>query len=276
MAIPLHGLNSILRTEHLDAGHGSKQILSDINISIPSGKLTVLLGPNGSGKSTLLSTLSRLIQPMAGQVLLQGKALSSIPSKSIARTLGLLPQQPIVPEDLTVKELVSRGRFPHQGFLKQWSQQDETAVNHALDITGTKELSDRLVESLSGGQRQRVWIAMVLAQETELVLLDEPTTFLDMRHQVELLEMLVDLVQQHGRTIVCVLHDLNLSLQYADHLIFLKQGKIRHIIPHPTKCSAKIVEEIFETPVTPVFHPETGLPVFLPKANFAAQTASLG
>ncbi|GAA0829880.1 ABC transporter ATP-binding protein [Marinomonas arenicola] len=267
MTVSSHGQAAPLSTLHLDAGHGSKQILKDINLTIPDGKMTVLLGPNGSGKSTLLSTLARLISPMKGQVLLQGNNIAQLPTREVARQLGLLPQHTIVPEDLTVKDLVSRGRFPHQGFLKQWSKQDEAAVDHALAVTGTQELAERPVDSLSGGQRQRVWIAMVLAQETNLILLDEPTTFLDMRHQVELLEMLVDLVQQHGRTIVCVLHDLNLSLQYADHLIFLKEGEIRHTLSHPSHCNSKMVEEVFETQVLAVTHPETGLPIFLPKSQ---------
>ncbi|WP_432463377.1 ABC transporter ATP-binding protein [Agarivorans sp. QJM3NY_33] len=256
---------AILRAEHLDAGHAGHNVLKNLNLKLASGKMTVLLGPNGSGKSTLLASLSRLLPAQRGSVFLQQRNIADIPSKQVARTLGLLPQQPSVPEDLSVKDLVARGRFPHQGLLKQWSEQDQQAVAEAMRLTATTHLAARLVDSLSGGQRQRVWIAMILAQQTELILLDEPTSFLDMRHQVELLELLRDLVKHHGRTIVCVLHDLNLALQYTDHLVFLKQGQILHQLEHPSQCTTAIVEQVFETPLLAVPHPQTGLPIFLSK-----------
>ncbi|WP_144428359.1 ABC transporter ATP-binding protein [Azospirillum thiophilum] len=253
-----------LAVEGLAVGHDGRRVLERADFQIEAGRFTVLLGPNGSGKSTLLAAMARLLPPMAGSVLLDGADIARLPTRAVSRKLGLLPQQPLVPEGLSVFDLVSRGRFPHQGLFRQWSAADEAAVGRAMAVTGVADLAARGVDSLSGGQRQRVWIAMVLAQETPVILLDEPTTFLDMRHQIDILAMLATLVRDHGRTIVCVLHDLNLALQHADRFLFLKGGGIRHRLDHPAACTAAIVGDVFDMPVAGLSHPETGLPVFVP------------
>lgn len=229
--------------------------------------MTVLAGPNGSGKSTLLAVLARLLHPQAGFALLDGRELATVPTKQVAQRLGLLPQNPLTPEGLSVRDLVERGRYPHQGFLRQWSEADERAVNDALAITGTTDFAKRPVESLSGGQRQRVWIAMVLAQETGIVLFDEPTTYLDLHYQVEVMDLLKRLVCEHGRTVVAVLHDLNFALQYADRIAFLKGGQLCHVIEHPSDCTAELIRDVFATEVVSLAHPQTGLPVFMPRAG---------
>ncbi len=207
-----------------------KIIVDDISLAIPQQKMTVLVGANGCGKSTLLSTIARLLQPLGGAAILDGKAIHEQPTKAVARKLGILPQSPLLPEGLTVFELVSRGRFPWQNFMRQWSDEDELAVEEALRLTGTAEFAHIPVESLSGGQRQRCWIAMALAQQTPYILLDEPTTFLDLRYQVEILELLHTLTRQHGRTVVVVLHDLNFAVNYGDSLVFLRQGKVEGVL----------------------------------------------
>jgi len=208
----------------LSAGYGQTLIVDDINLTIPTGKMTVLAGANGSGKSTLLSTIARMLKPLGGCVRLDGQAIHQMPTKAVSRQLGILPQSPLTPEGLTVFELVSRGRYPWQGLMRQWSEADELAVEEALRLTGTAEFAHLPVDSLSGGQRQRCWIAMVLAQQTATILLDEPTTWLDLRYQVDILELLQTLTREHGRTVVTVLHDLNFAVNYADLLVFLKQG----------------------------------------------------
>lgn len=260
---------TLLSVEGVSAGYGKQLILDGISLSIPEATMTMLVGPNGSGKSTLLSVMARLLKPMGGTVNLDGKALHAMPTREVARKLGLLPQSPLLPEGLTVYDLVSRGRYPHQGFLRQWTEADEEAVQHALTVTDTLEFSGRPVDSLSGGQRQRCWIAMALAQETPIILLDEPTTFLDLHYQVEVLDLLRHLTREHGRTIVAVLHDLNFALQYADRLIFLKEGAIAGVAEHPGECSAALIRDVFNTEVVRLAHPETGLPLFLPSTKWA-------
>nr|WP_299501820.1 ABC transporter ATP-binding protein [uncultured Rhizobium sp.] len=250
----------------LSAGYGSVSAIRDIQLRIEEGRMTALLGPNGSGKSTLLSALARLLPARAGTVVLDGHDIAQLQPRQMARKLGLLPQQPPVPEGITVFDLVARGRFPHQGFLRHWSNQDESAVTEAITLTGIADLAERPVETLSGGQRQRVWIAMVLAQETPLLLLDEPTTFLDVAHQVAILDLLRNLVRHHRRTVVCVLHDLNMALQYADRLVFLKEGVVRHVLSAATDCTDEIVRDVFDLQAVTMLHPQTGLPVFLPYA----------
>lgn len=211
--------------DNVSAGYHKKIIVDGVSFSVPTEKMTVLVGANGCGKSTLLSTIARILQPMGGSILLDGNAIHEQPTKALSRRLGILPQSPLLPEGLTVYELVSRGRFPWQNFIRQWSDADEQAVEEALKLTGTQEFAHLPVEKLSGGQRQRCWIAMVLAQKTPYILLDEPTTWLDLRYQVEILELLHDLTRHHGRTVVVVLHDLNFAVNYGDTLIFLRQGK---------------------------------------------------
>ncbi|GLQ10485.1 iron-enterobactin transporter ATP-binding protein [Devosia yakushimensis] len=210
----------------LRAGYAGTDILQDIALEVPSGEVTVLIGPNGCGKSTLLKTLARILSPSKGQVLLDGKDIHQLNTRAVAAKLGLLPQGPSAPEGLTVRELVAQGRFPHQSLLRQWSQADEDAVNGAMKTAGITDFAERAVDTLSGGQRQRCWVAMVLAQETELILLDEPTTFLDLKVQVDLMDLLTGLAHERGRTLVIVLHELSLAAAYADYLVMMKEGRI--------------------------------------------------
>ncbi|MGU3412812.1 ABC transporter ATP-binding protein [Enterobacteriaceae bacterium C34A] len=256
-----------LRLEHVSAGYGPKLIIEDIHVAIPHGKLTALVGANGCGKSTLLSTIARLLKPQSGCVWLDGKQIHQQPTKAVARQLGILPQSPVAPEGLSVFELVSRGRYPWQGMLRQWSDADERAVEEALKVTGTQALAHLPVESLSGGQRQRCWIAMALAQQTPVILLDEPTAWLDLRYQVEILELLQHLTRDHGRTVVVVLHDLNFAVGYADRLLLMKQGKLHTTLEQSGACSPEIIQEIFGVSVQKVMNPETGKPFFIPSRS---------
>jgi iron complex transport system ATP-binding protein len=215
-----------LQASGLTLGYTDTPVVRELDLQVPPGKVTVIVGANACGKSTLLRGLARLLRPRSGGVLLDGEAIHRLPTKQVARTLGLLPQNPIAPEGVTVSDLVSRGRHPHHGALGRWTSADEEAVAEALMLTDTLGLVDRVVDELSGGQRQRVWIAMALAQGTDLLLLDEPTTYLDVAHQVEMLDLLAELNARRGTTIVMVLHDLNLSARYADHLVALHTGRI--------------------------------------------------
>lgn len=248
----------------LSAGYQKQVIVDDISLTIPHGKMTVLVGANGSGKSTLLGTIARMLKPLGGSVLLDGKAIHQQPTKAISRQLGILPQSPLVPEGLTVFELVSRGRFPWQNFMRQWSEEDELAVLEALHLTGTAEFAHQTVDSLSGGQRQRCWIAMALAQQTPVILLDEPTTFLDLRYQVEILELLQTLTRDHGRTVVVVLHDLNFAVNYGDTLVFLKQGRLQGVIHEGDSCTPALIKNVFDVDVQMSINPLTGKPFFMP------------
>ena len=214
-----------LSTEKLVVGY-EKPIVKGVDLNIEAGKVSVLVGANGCGKSTLLKCLARVLPPISGQVLLNGKSVHSLPAKQVAKTMALLPQGPIAPAGLSVKDLVAQGRYPHQSFFKQWSSDDEAAVNDAMRMANVEMLAKRAISDLSGGQRQRCWIAMVLAQQTDIILLDEPTTYLDLKVQVDLLELLTEMAHQHQRTLVIVLHELNLAVAYADHLIMMKQGEI--------------------------------------------------
>lgn len=250
--------------ESLCAGYGNQRIVDNINLTLPVGKMTVLAGANGSGKSTLLNTIARMLKPLGGCVRLDGRDIHQQPTKQVARQLGLLPQSPLTPEGLTVFELVSRGRYPWQGLIRQWSPEDEAAVETALRLTGTLEFAHLPVDSLSGGQRQRCWIAMALAQQTPTILLDEPTTWLDLRYQVEILELLQQLTREHGRTVVTVLHDLNFAVNYADTLIFMKQGRIASIVDETSPCTAEIIKQVFDVDVLMLPNPQTGKPLFMP------------
>ena len=260
-----HNTNkSGLVLENLSAGYQKKIIVDEISLAIPPQKITVLVGANGCGKSTLLSTIARLLQPLGGAALLDGKAIHQQPTKAVARQLGILPQSPLLPEGLTVFELVSRGRFPWQNFMRQWSDEDEQAVEEALRLTGTAEFAHLPVESLSGGQRQRCWIAMALAQETPTILLDEPTTWLDLRYQVDILELLQTLTREHGRTVVTVLHDLNFAVNYADILVFLKKGRIAGVVDENASCTPELIKTVFDVEVQMSLNPQTGKPFFMP------------
>ena len=221
-SLPAH----ILTASDLSAGYGDRAVLNGLDLTVPPGRITAIVGANACGKSTLLRSLSRLLSPRRGQVLLDGKSIHRTPPRRLAQVLGLLPQSPVAPEGITVADLVSRGRHPHHGMLSRWSRKDDEAVAAALEATRTTALAERPVDELSGGQRQRVAIAMALAQQTDLLLLDEPTTFLDISHQVEVLDLLTDLNRSRGTTIVMVLHDLNLAARYADFLVAMADGRL--------------------------------------------------
>lgn len=261
----------------LDLAYDHRHIVSDLNVAIPEGKFTVIVGPNACGKSTLLRALARLLPPAKGTVLLDGNNIAKMKTKNIARRLGLLPQSSIAPEGITVGELVARGRHPHQSFLKQWTDTDETAVLAALRATNTEILSSRLVDELSGGQRQRVWVAMVLAQETPLLLLDEPTTFLDVAFQIELLDLFSQLNNEHGHTLVAVLHDLNQACRYADEIIAMKNGAVIAQGAPSRIVTSEMVHEVFGIDCTVIDDPVTGAPMIVagkPKKTFAERDAS--
>ncbi len=255
-----------LHVDTITLRYDERTISRDLSVAIPDGAFTVIVGPNACGKSTLLRALSRLLAPAAGQVILDGRSLRDHPSKEVARRLGLLPQSSSAPEGITVADLVARGRYPHQSLLRQWSKADEEAVVDAMAATRVTDLSGRLVDALSGGQRQRVWIAMVLAQQTPILLLDEPTTFLDIAHQIELMDLLADLNAQ-GRTIVAVLHDLNQACRYGTHLIAMKDGAVL-AEGHPSSIiTERLVEKVFGLPSVIIPDPVTGSPLIVPKGR---------
>ncbi|MBD0021309.1 ATP-binding cassette domain-containing protein [Gordonia pseudamarae] len=263
------GGSARLRARNITIGYDTRIISDGLTVDIPDGKFTVIVGPNACGKSTLLRALSRLLSPSSGEVLLDGKAIASYPAKQVARTLGLLPQSSIAPDGIRVADLVARGRFPHQKLIRQWTAEDETAVVEAMAATGVSELSARLVDELSGGQRQRVWMAMLLAQQTELMLLDEPTTYLDIAYQVDLLELCSELNRNSGRTLVAVLHDLNHAFRYADHIIAMRSGNIVAQGNPSEIVSAEMVREVFGLPCRIIDDPETGTPLVIPLARRA-------
>lgn len=243
--------------------YDERTVSSDLTIAIPDGSFTVVVGPNACGKSTLLRALARLLAPTAGQVILDGRSIGEFPTREIARRLGLLPQSATAPAGITVADLVGRGRYPHQSFFRQWSKADEMAVAAAMQATRITDLADRLVDELSGGQRQRVWVAMVLAQETPILLLDEPTTFLDIAHQIELLELLADL-NAEGRTVVAVLHDLNHACRYASHLVAMRAGAILAEGRPSDVVTEKLVEAVFGLPCTVIDDPVSHTPLIVP------------
>ncbi|WP_431710106.1 SIP domain-containing protein [Glutamicibacter uratoxydans] len=253
-----------LEATGLTLAYDNLTIVDELSLQIPTGEVTMVVGANGCGKSTLLRALARLMKPAGGQVLLDGTDIHTRPAKEVAKRLGLLPQTPTAPDGITVRELVSRGRYPHQGLFKRFSKEDEAEVLRALEMTGTTELSNRPVDELSGGQRQRVWIAMALAQETGLLLLDEPTTYLDIAHQLEVLDTIAELNRTRGITVVIVLHDLNLAARYADHLVALKDGKI-YASGHPSVVvTEQTVKEVFGMPSRVIPDPVAGTPLVLP------------
>ncbi|KGI68562.1 ABC transporter ATP-binding protein [Mycolicibacterium rufum] len=256
-----------LRAEHLSIGYGDTPIVSDVTLAVRDGGVTVIVGPNACGKSTLLRGLARLLRPADGRVVLDGNDIAALHTKEVARRLGLLPQSSLAPDGITVADLVSRGRFPHQKLLRQWSTDDEAAVADAMRLTGVGELAGRLVDELSGGQRQRVWVAMVLAQQTPLLLLDEPTTYLDIAHQVELLDLFAELNRGHGHTVVAVLHDLNHACRYADEIVVMKSGRVVARGVPGTLMTSELVEDVYGLRCQIIDDPQTGTPLIVPRAS---------
>ena len=256
-----------LSADAVTLAYGDRTVVERLSLDIAPGRITAIVGANGCGKSTLLRALARLISPKEGQIVLDGTALASRPSKEIARVLGLLPQSPVAPEGIAVADLVGRGRHPHQKLLARWSAHDYQAVADALDATDISDLADRSVDELSGGQRQRVWIAMALAQETDILLLDEPTTFLDVAHQIEVLDLLTDLNHDRGTTIVMVLHDLNLASRYADELVAVVDGRVVAIGEPADIVTSDLVREVFGLESTVIADPLTGKPLVLPSGR---------
>lgn len=253
-----------LRADGVTLGYGERTIVDSLDLALPPGRVTTIVGANACGKSTLLKAMARLLAPAGGQVLLDGKAIHRMPTKQVARVLGLLPQSPVAPDGIAVSDLVSRGRHPHQGALARWTRSDDAAVARALEATDTAHLADRHVDELSGGQRQRVWIAMALAQETDVLLLDEPTTFLDISHQIDVLDLLTDLNRQRGTTVAMVLHDLNLAARYADHLVAMAGGRVVAAGDPGDVITEPIVREVFGLDSRVVPDPLTGRPMVIP------------
>lgn len=262
-----------LRTENATFAYGDRVVIEGMSLSVPTGRISVIVGANASGKSTLLRGLARLLRPSNGIVTLDGIPIGSLPSREVAIRLGALPQSPIAPEGIVVADLVGRGRYPHQGWFRRWKPTDNVAVEAALEATDTLDLVDRNVDELSGGQRQRVWIAMALAQQTEILLLDEPTTFLDVSHQIDVLDLLADLNRTMQTTIVIVLHDLNLAARYAHHMFAVRLGTLHSQgSPHEV-VTEKMVREVFDLNAKVVTDEVTGTPLVLPIGRHHAGAA---
>lgn len=253
-----------LSAEHLSLSYGATQIIDNIDLEIPEGKISIIIGSNGCGKSTILRSLARLLMPQQGTIYLDGKAIHQQSSKEVAKKLAILPQAPEAPEDITVKELCYYGRHPHKGLFSRQTPEDHRIVDRALSATKMTEFADRTLDALSGGQRQRAWISMALVQDTDLLLLDEPTTYLDLAHQIEILELLRDLNETYGRTIVMVLHDLNQAAQYADHLISIKQGKIYKEGPPETVFTKEMIKDVFRLECYIIENPVDQTPLCIP------------
>jgi iron complex transport system ATP-binding protein len=253
-----------LAADSLTLGYDRLEVARDLSLTIPAGRITCIVGANACGKSTLLRALARLLKPKAGTVLLDGESIQRLPTKVVATRLGILPQAPIAPEGITVADLVARGRYPHQKWFGQWTRIDEAVITEAMEVTGTIDLAARAVDELSGGQRQRAWIAMALAQGTDLMLLDEPTTFLDLAHQVEVLDLLVDLNERERRTIVLVLHDLNQAGRYSHHLIAMHDGRVVAHGPPAQIITEELVREVFGVRCRVAIDPVSRTPMVLP------------
>lgn len=255
---------SRLSASGVSLGYDDRRVIEDLTFALPDGEITAIVGANGCGKSTLLRGLTRLLKPSRGSVFLDGKDIHAMSGKEVARTVALLPQSPLAPEGITVTELVSRGRHPYHGVFKQWSAADERAVTEALEVTGTIEMADRAVAELSGGQRQRVWIAMVLAQQTDLLLLDEPTSALDIAHAVDVLDLVTELNRDRGTTVAMVLHDLNLAARYATHLVAVHQGAIVAQGAPADVVNPDVVEQVFGIAAQVISDPVSGTPLIIP------------
>ncbi len=259
--------HSTLETRALTLAYGDRPVIENLALQIPPGEVTVIVGANGCGKSTLLRALARVLRPQAGTVLLDGGDIRAAHTKDVARRVALLPQSPIAPDGISVADLVARGRHPHQGLFSRWSAEDDAVVAHALEATGVAGLAARAVDELSGGQRQRVWIALALAQNTDILLLDEPTTFLDLTHQIDVLDLLRDLNHEDGRTIVMVLHDINLAARYADHIIALKDGRVVSCGAPRAVITEETVAEVLGLACRVIDDPVTGSPLVIPQGR---------
>lgn len=262
----------VFEIKNIVTEYDKKIIINGIDLIIPSNKISVIIGANGCGKSTLLKTLARLIKPTSGEVIIDGKKITSMPSKQLAKVLGLLPQSPVVPEGITVWDLVSRGRFPYQSFLKSMDKADFEAIEEALEIMGITEFANRSVDELSGGQRQRVWIAMVLAQQTDILLLDEPTTYLDITYQVEILDLLTDLNRKRGTTIVIVLHDINLSARYADYIFAIHKGNLIATGAPSEVITGELIDTVFGLDCMVIEDPVSSSPFIIPRGRHHVNT----
>lgn len=262
-----------ISADRIDLSYNGPLIVGDLSVSIPAKGMVAIVGANACGKTTLIKALSRLLVPNDGRVLLDGRDIHSLPTKEVATRLGILPQSPRAPDGVTVSDLVRRGRFPHQNFFNQWSDSDEKAVTKALELMGLEELGDKPVDELSGGQRQRAWIAMVIAQDTPLIFLDEPCTHLDIAHQMELLEMLDDLTKKEGRAIVMVMHNLNQASQYANHIIAMQAGRIAAEGAPREIVTPDFVEEVFGVCCHVIDNPVSGTPLCIP-AHLAPRKGS--
>ena len=252
-----------LAAERVRLAYDRREVVADLSLAVPPRRITAIVGPNACGKSTLLRGLARLLKPRGGAVHLDGKSIHGQPTREVARRLAILPQSPVAPEGITVADLVARGRYPHQAWFRHWSAADRRAVTAGMEATRVLDLANRPVDELSGGQRQRAWIAMALAQDTPILLLDEPTTFLDLAHQIDVLELLVDL-NRDGRTIVLVLHDLNHACRYADHLVAMREGEIVAEGPPEEVVTRALVEEVFGLRCEVVPDPVAGTPMVIP------------
>ncbi|MFE7746153.1 ABC transporter ATP-binding protein [Nocardia sp. NPDC057455] len=253
-----------LGAEEITLGYGDRVIVDGLSLTITPGVVTTVIGPNGCGKSTLLRSLGRLLRPREGRVVLDGKAISTMKTKDVARVVGMLPQSPVAPEGLTVADLVARGRHPHQSWFQQWSGTDESEVTTALEQTGIADLADRALDELSGGQRQRAWISMALAQGTDILLLDEPTTYLDLAHSIEVLDLVDRLHADLGRTVVMVLHDLNLAIRYSDQLVVMRDGRVVAAGAPGEVVSIELLREVFDLDATVLEDPVSGRPMIVP------------
>ena len=260
-----------LAAEGLTLAYDKVEVARDLSIAIPTGKITCIVGANACGKSTLLRALARLLKPVAGSVLLDGQRIQSLPTKEVATRLGILPQTPVAPEGITVVDLISRGRHPHQTWLRQWSERDESVVVEAMRVTGTLALAERPVDELSGGQRQRAWIAMALAQGTDVLLLDEPTTFLDVVYQLDVLELVRELHDRQGITVVMVLHDLSMAARYADRLVAMRDGAVVADGTPAEVVTPDILRTVFDLECEVIVDPRTGRPVVVPISRAVAE-----
>ena len=265
-----------LAVEAATIGYDERVVVHDMTLEIPQGAITTIVGANACGKSTLLRAMARLLKTTSGTVLLDGRPIGDLPSREVATVLGLLPQTPVSPEGIAVADLVGRGRYPHQGWFRRWTHDDDVAVEEALAATDTLDLADRSIDELSGGQRQRVWIAMALAQQTDVLLLDEPTTFLDVAHQVEVLDLLTDLNRRRATTIVMVLHDLNLAARYADHLVAIRSGRLYSQGSPVEVVTEQMVADVFGMTARVITDPVSQTPLVLPVGRHHSGPASGG